>query len=78
MIAIYNDIAKQIVERKSILAGRMIENLNKSAGDKPLSSFDRRFVLLVSVRRRLVLCCRIMTPEVSLIKINDMMKKAAP
>lgn len=75
-MAMYNEIAKQIVERKSILAGRMMENLNRSTGDSPLSSFDRSFSLPVSMRNRLVLRCKMMTPEVSLIRINDMKKNA--
>ena len=74
----YRDIAKQIVDRKSILAGRMMEYLNRSAGDKPLSSFDRSFSFPVSARRRFVLRCRMMIPEVSLIRSRDMMKNAPP
>lgn len=75
-MAIYNDIAKQMVEQKSILAGRTIENLNKSVGDSPLSSFERNLSLPVSARRRFVLRCRMIMPDVSLMKINDIAKNA--
>jgi hypothetical protein len=76
VIAMYSDIAKQIVERNNIFAGRIIENLNSWAGVRPLSSLDTSLSFPVSARSRLALRSRMIIAEVSLINTSDMMKKA--
>lgn len=47
-------------------------------GVRPVSSLERNLVLPVDALRRLVLRCRMMMPEVSLMVMSDMMKKAPP
>jgi hypothetical protein len=76
VIAMYNDIAKQIVERVNIFAGRTMENLNSWVGVRPLSSLDTSLSFPVSARSRLALRSRMMIAEVSLISMSDMMKNA--
>ena len=71
-------MAKQMVERNNILAGRMIENLNSWLGVRPPSSFERSFEFPVSAFSRLTFRCRMIIPDVSLIRMSDVMKNAPP
>ena len=76
VIAMYSEIAKQMVERVSIFAGRTMENLNSWPAVRPLSSLDRSFSLPVSARSFFALRFKMMGAEVSLIKTRDIMKNA--
>jgi hypothetical protein len=64
-------MARQIGERVSILAGLMMENLKRSAGDRSDASLERSFGLLVSARRRFALRSRITGAEVSFMRIIE-------
>jgi hypothetical protein len=75
-MAMYSDMAKQIVERKSIFAGRTMEYLKSCLGVRPASSLDRNLGFPVEALKRLTLRWRIMTPDVSLMRMRDMMKNA--
>ena len=74
MIAMYSEMAKQIVERNSIFAGRTMEYLKSWRGVSPVSSLERSLVLPVEALRRLTLRWRMMMAEVSDMTISDMMK----
>jgi hypothetical protein len=67
-----------MVDRNSIFAGRIIENVNSCLGVRPLSSFETSLSFPVSARRRLTLRSRMMVPEVSLMRMSDMIKNAPP
>lgn len=68
-------MTKQIGERVSIFAGLTIENLNNSMGDRPRLSLERNLELPVSARSRFAFRSRMTVPEVSLMRMRDMMKK---
>lgn len=67
---------KHICERKNILTGRTMENRKSSEGVRPLWSLETSLPFLVSARRRFALRSRMIVPDVSLIRMSDMMKVA--